>query len=98
MQPSLLDDVSVAAGGWPAPTGRCAPAAPTTSPTAAPAARPAGRIPPATPWLLLDDEDDEVFDDEDFDEDADDEDDDEDPDEEDDEEEETWQVSSTLTS
>ena len=43
-------------------------------------------------------DDDEVFDDEDFDEDSDSEDSDEDSDEDDDEEEETWQVSSTLTS
>jgi len=48
--------------------------------------------------FLLDDEDDEVIDDEDFDEDSEDEDSDEDSDEDDEEEEETWQVSTTLTS
>ena len=48
--------------------------------------------------FLLDEEDDEVFDDEDFDEDKDSDGDDDDEDENGEEEEEGWQVSSTLTS
>jgi len=48
--------------------------------------------------LQLDDEDDEVFDDEDFDEDANPDEDDEDFEEGDEEEEDGWQVASTLTS
>ena len=48
--------------------------------------------------FLLDDQDDQVIDDEDFDESDEDEDEDADQDEDDDEEEETWQVVSSLTS
>ena len=85
VQPSLLDDLSFAAR-------RCASR---TSPRRG--SHGSGRQ--AGPRrMMLDDEDDEVFDDEDFDENSDSEDSDEDSDENDDEEEETWQVSSALTS
>lgn len=107
VQPALLDNVSVAA--WCRAGHSSARRRRGGSRCASPGARCARRAPRrqtgltgSMDFLLDDEEDEEVFDDEDFDQDKDsedaDEDSEEDDEEDDEEEEEGWQVSSFLTS
>ena len=108
VQPSLLDNVSVAAGrcaGRGATPRRCRQGSAGTAGCCATGSQTGdhGRVASSTSGIsgysmdfLLDDEDDEVFDDEEFDEDSEDDEDAEDSDEDDEEEEETWQVAPCL--